>query len=35
MSVNWILISLGVVSAALLLVGAGVVLWLVRRAGNK
>ena len=38
MSVNWIVIVVALVSVALLLVllvGAGVVFWLVRRAGRK
>lgn len=38
MSINWILIIAGSVSVALLLVllvGAGLLFWLVRRAGSK
>jgi hypothetical protein len=35
MSINWILIIAGAVSAAVLLVAAGAVFWLVRRARSK
>ena len=35
MSINWILVAVGAVGAILLLVAAGVVFWLVRRARSN
>jgi len=35
MNITWIVVIVGSVSAAVLLVGAGLLFWLVRRAGRN